>query len=391
MASSTSLDEWLHYLEHRHDTPIQMGLERVRGVAEALGLLEWDIPVITVAGTNGKGSTIAHLKAIYQAAGYRVGAYTSPHLIRFNERIQINQQCISDETLTALLTAINQLPASKDLTYFEFTTLAALSYFKAAELDVLLLEVGMGGRLDATNIIDATLAIVTTVAFDHEHFLGDTLEDIAFEKAGIFRSKQKAIYADKNPPRSLLQHAKNLHVDLVQLDGADAVQTAYAAVQMLQNALPVSDGQFKLAKKFLNIDGRIQWLNTEVPTLVDVAHNPQAAARLAAFVRSKMLLGQVHVVFGGLQDKKLSGLIEPMRPIAHQWYLTCLDHKRSATKPMLKKALNEPDEVHIYNTPTEAYQAAVGACKPKDIIIVYGSFILVGEVMKNELFGERIL
>ena len=212
-----ALEQWLYYLEHRHSQAIQLRLVNAAHVATVMNVLKWSIPVITVGGTNGKGSTVTALAAIYQAAGYRVGQFTSPHLFRFNERICINQQPITDEELCQLFARIETARAETSLTYFEMSLLAALLYFKEADLDVLILEVGMGGRLDATNIIDADLAIVTTVDLDHQDLLGADKEAIGAEKAGIFRKGHLCIYADFSPPSSLLRHAQSLETKMLCL------------------------------------------------------------------------------------------------------------------------------------------------------------------------------
>ena len=210
-----SLAAWLDYLEHRHSEEIQLGLTRVKTVARQLDLLTFDATIIIVAGTNGKGSTVAALETIYRAAGYAVGSYTSPHLIHFNERIRVNLEPITDKTLCAAFTAIEEACESIHLTYFEMATLAALWYFKSFVLDVIILEVGLGGRLDATNIIDADLAIITTIDFDHQAYLGHTKEAIGYEKAGVLRPNQPFIYADKNPPESLITYAKSLNAQQI--------------------------------------------------------------------------------------------------------------------------------------------------------------------------------
>ena len=212
-----TLQDWLLLLENRHQEEIQLGLERVKTVALRLGLCDLDATVITVAGTNGKGSTVAALDAIYNAAGFRVGRYTSPHLLSFNERICINQNPITDFELCDAFQVIEQARSDIHLTYFEMTTLAAFYYFKKNKLDVVILEVGMGGRLDATNIVDATLAIITTIDLDHQDYLGSTIEAIGYEKAGILRAGQHFIYADNNPPASVLNEAQRVRTQMLCL------------------------------------------------------------------------------------------------------------------------------------------------------------------------------
>ncbi len=410
--SSFSVSEWLDYLENRHISEIQLGLQRVQKVAEALNLLRFDATIITVAGTNGKGSTIASLEAIYRAAGYRVSAYTSPHLLMFNERIRVNQTPITDEALTQAFLNIHEVAGSEALTYFEMATLAALWHFKQVNPEVILLEVGMGGRLDATNYIDADLAIITTIDFDHEAWLGSTLEQIATEKAGIFRENQLAIYADTNPPHTLLDRAKALHVNLSRLDEdykisihqktlffsiqeiflelpcprihPKAFAAAIVASLKLQARLPVSESDYTRAANTAFIAGRMQWLNTDVPTLVDVSHNSQSVKLLATSLKENPPKGEIHVIFSGLQDKTLYALIEPMRAYGNKWYLTGLNSARAASLDALKEAFTrvmDQQPSAVFDEPLKAYTAAVNAVKPGDVIVVYGSFLLVSAVM----------
>ncbi|MDF1678604.1 MAG: Mur ligase family protein [Legionellaceae bacterium] len=409
-----SANDWLNYLEKRHHEKIQLGLSRVHAVAKSLSLLHPKATVITVAGTNGKGSTIAALEAIYHEAGYRVAAYTSPHLLRFNERIRIDKTPIKDSALIQAFLAIHDTPGSHLLTYFEMATLAALWHFKHNQPDVILLEVGMGGRLDATNCIDADLSIVTTIDIDHEAFLGNTKEAIAIEKAGVFRPLQLSVYADENPPHSLLKAAKASQLDLAILnrDYTFSVSDdtfifsnthsfsltltcpsihpkAFAAAVMaslkLNTTLPVSQAHYAAAATHATILGRKQWLNNNaIPTLVDVAHNKQAVNLLAEFIKKNPPTGNIHAVFSGLQDKTLYDLIAPMRAYVNTWYLTTLNHTRSATKASLKDAYThvmnkQPDAV--FDEPSSAFAAAANAVKPGDVILVYGSFLLVSAVM----------
>lgn len=418
-----SVSEWLDYFETRHKTPIQMGLSRVQLVAKKLNLLAWDIPVITVAGTNGKGSTVASLEAIYTAAGYKVAAYTSPHLVHFNERIKYNNKKISNKALTEIFLRLHATKGSDALTYFEITTLAALYYFKQQKPDVLLLEVGMGGRLDATNCIDATLSIITSIDLDHEAWLGDTTEAIAFEKAGIFRPQQLSVCAISQPPQSLLDEAskkalalslfkasydykieanrfkfftnKALYAELpVPKINAKAFASAMMASIKLQAKLPVHHHAYEIAALSVAIPARQQWLTgTRTPTLIDIAHNPESVRLLADYLKAHPKTGQIHAVFSGLQDKSLSGLIEPMQPYVDVWYLTCINSPRGATEVALKQAchgaLNQTPQM-VFNHPNMAYNAAMSAAKPDDIIVVYGSFLLISAIFFAHLSqGEQ--
>jgi dihydrofolate synthase / folylpolyglutamate synthase len=416
-----SLPEWLVYIETRHHEPIQLGLPRIKAFAETLGVLAWgNTVVITVAGTNGKGSTVAALKAIYSAAGFCVAAYTSPHLLVFNERIQINQTFITDIALCEAFLAIHELDGSEVLTYFEMTTLAALIYFKQQQPDVLLLEVGLGGRLDATNIIDSDLAIVTTVDLDHQAWLGDTIEAIGYEKAGVFRAHKPAIYADNNPPRTLIKYAEALNTPLLiwgheycfehdaekfiftaknlparELPTLSIHSKAFAAAMMaslqLQNRLFVSDAHYKIAAETTTLAGRQQWLKTSIPTFVDVAHNAQSVNLLSKYFKTYPINGKIHAVFSGLQGRDLCGLIEPMQHLVHTWYLSLLDDKRGADAMLLQHAYTHATAQvapSVFDDPLTAYQTAVNTAKEGDVIVVYGSFVLVSAVMHAYLNEE---
>jgi dihydrofolate synthase / folylpolyglutamate synthase len=413
-SSASSLSEWLVYLETRHLNTIQLGLSRVRAMAEVLDILAWDAVVITVAGTNGKGSTIAALDAIYTAAGFCVATYTSPHLLVFNERIHVNQQSISDADLVRAFTLISDVSGSDALTYFEMTTLAAFWYFKRTSPDIVLLEVGMGGRLDATNCVDSDLALVTTVDLDHEAWLGNTREAIASEKAGIFRENKTAIYADTHPPKALLEAArlkktkllihgeaytfklnqttfiwldedKNVVLELpVPKINPHAFAAACMATRELQDKLPVHKDNYSFSAQYGTIKGRQQWLSTPIPMLLDVAHNPQSVALLATSLQKAAVRGRVHAIFSGLSDKNLDELMEPMRALVDVWYLTCLDSERGTDASRIKltyeRVMKQPSTI-VFEEPEKAYLAATCAAKSGDVIIVYGSFLLVSAVM----------
>lgn len=415
----TSLPEWLEFLENRHQQEIQLGLTRVKAVAEGLSLCQLDSVVITVAGTNGKGSTVAALQAIYIAAGFRVGTYTSPHLLLFNERICVNQQNISDDAICAAFALIEKARGDIHLTYFEMSTLAALYYFKQNSCDVVILEVGMGGRLDATNIIDADVAIITTVDLDHQEHLGDTVDEIGFEKAGILRPHQVFIYADTAPPSSVVAYAKALNtqmkclgVDYTFRESQDDLQithqsgesihlprpginlkaaaAAVVASGILLDKLPISSAQLASAMQVVTLPGRQQVVPGVVTRVFDVAHNPQAVSLLAEFLKHYPSCGKIHAVFSGLKDKDLCGLIRPMKAYVDFWYLATLTGKRAAVEHMLLAALQTEGiaEAPCFSNPAIAYHAAIAQAKPGDLIVIYGSFLMVGAVMaaiKTEL------
>ena len=417
------VDDWLSYLERSHSQEIQLGLERVGSVAKRLNLITCDPIVITVTGTNGKGSTVAALEAIYVAAGYKVGTFTSPHLMVFNERIRQNQRMISDEDLCAAFLAIELGREDTPLTYFEITTLAALWFFRQTSLDIILLEVGLGGRLDATNIIDADLAIITTVDLDHQDYLGDTIEKIGFEKAGIFRTSKPVIYADTNPPTSVIDEAIRLKTPFYYLAKSEAARgmtnsfhytfeltpseiiinssahfpkpnihpnaaaAAFMATTCLQEMLPVSPTHVSEAMENVSIRGRQQVVGRAIKTIFDVSHNPQAVLLLAEFVRKFTPKHKVHAVFSGLKDKDLCGLIKPMISCVDVWYPALLKGPRSANESLLKAAFFAANNTTptCFQDPLKAYQAAVKSATEGDVILVYGSFFTVRDVMGHEI------
>ncbi|MCX7116575.1 MAG: bifunctional folylpolyglutamate synthase/dihydrofolate synthase [Legionellales bacterium] len=407
----TSLNDWLTHLENAHSQEIQLGLTRIKTVAFRLGLLVWDAKIITVAGTNGKGSTVASLEAIYATAGFRVATYTSPHLLRFNERIKVDCKPISDHDLCQLFLAIEKERQEIVLSYFEMTTLAALLYFKSFVLDVIILEVGLGGRMDATNILEPDLCIITTVDLDHQLFLGETIEAIGYEKAGILRANTPLIYADTSPPLSVLGEIKRLNTPLYQLGthysfnvsatelqltylgnkvcfprpniNLKAASAAVMAVLCLLPSLPVSMG--KIAEAFMSVAllGRQQVIGSEIKTIFDVAHNPQAVQLLANFVQNHERKGRIFAVFSGLQDKDLCGLIKPMKKWVDFWYPCLLTGKRAASESILLSAIHA-ENCHTsscFSSPWVAYQEVLQKIKPKDLIVVYGSFLTVGAIL----------
>lgn len=410
-----NLAQWLEHLEQRYVQEIQMGLTRVRAVAEILGLLEPQAKVITVAGTNGKGSTVAALEAIYYAAGYRVGSYTSPHLLKFNERIRINRQAISEEKLCTAFSLIEKSRDKIPLTYFEVVTLAALWYYKEQNVDVILLEVGLGGRLDATNIIDADLTIITTIDFDHQAWLGNTLDAIGYEKAGILRPGKPCIYADLAPPASILSEIakhqspawflerdyqiteaeshviiefagqkKQLPKPAIQFKAAAA---AIVAATCLQVELPLGPDAEIQAMRNVYLPGRLDLHAGEVSILYDVSHNPQAAALLADYLKTHACAGQVHAVFSALLDKDIRGLISPLRDCVDRWYPAQLNNKRAAPQATLTAAFHDADLgfTEIYPDPWTAFLKAKAEARPQDLIIVYGSFFTVAAIMEKEI------
>lgn len=409
------INDWLSDLETRNTQEIQLGLTRVMEVAKKLELQLPGSRVITVAGTNGKGSTVAALETIYHVAGYKVGAYTSPHLLRFNERIRVNLTPVSDYDLCRAFNLIDDVRGNTLLTYFEMTTLAALWYFKNQRLDIIILEVGLGGRLDATNIVDADLAIITTVDFDHQDYLGNTLDAIGYEKAGILRSGKPFIYADTNPPATVTEVAKKLatasffyghefsvheeknvwsiryeentdslfHVEAlpkpkIQLKSAAA---AITACLLLQHYLPLTTAHFQTAMPLIFIPGRLELHQGVVSILYDVSHNPQSA-RLLADALGKIKKKKVHAVFSALRDKDITGLILPLKDCVDYWYPAQLENKRAASADLLLAFFREA-EICLdicYNNLSVAFETALNQAEHGDLIVVYGSFFTVSHI-----------
>lgn len=407
-----TLDQWLYHLEHRNTQEIQLGLSRIKKVAHQLQLVTPQCPVITVAGTNGKGSTVTALETIYNTAGYKTASYTSPHLLFFNERIKVNLHPVSNEDLCRIFGLIEQERGSIMLTYFEMATLAALWYFKEQKVDVILLEVGIGGRLDATNIIDADLSIITTIDYDHQDYLGTTLEAIGHEKAGILRPSKPFIYADKHPPSSIIKRARELSSpyynygieysfqeqeefwDLtfleqsinrlpkpkIQLKSASA---ALVACLLLQHQLSVTEQQFRESMERIFVPGRLQIISGSVDILYDVSHNAQSAGLLAKRLKELDVRNKIHIVFSALKDKDILSMISPMKDFDAQWYLAPLTGKRACEANDLLSAFKEA-EIFVktcYNSPLNAFQAAWDQAQAEDLIVVYGSFYTVSQVM----------
>lgn len=414
----TSLDQWLSHLETAHPVGIDMGLARITRVKESLGL-KFACPVITVGGTNGKGSTCAFLESILLAAGYKVACHTSPHLLRFNERARMNGADVSDADLLKAFERVEQarcrLSDPPTLTYFEFTTLAIMDIFANASVDAVILEVGMGGRLDAVNIVDADCAIVTSIDLDHMAYLGNTREAIAFEKAGIFRTKAIAICADPIPPTSLINHANAIGADLwlmgkdysftgdqqqwgwtgrgkrfsglgyPALRGANQLLNAsavIAALIALHDRLPVSAQDIRNGLALVELPGRFQVLPGRPTVVLDVAHNPHAAATLAESIEAMAYHPYTYAVFGAMADKDIDGVLKPLLNTVDYWYCTDLPTPRAASASDLAKRLRAFNkEALVFMDPGAAYQAALDKAGEGDRILVFGSFYTVSGVM----------
>jgi dihydrofolate synthase/folylpolyglutamate synthase len=417
-----SLDDWLAHCERLHPKTIDLTLERVRAVRERLAI-RFDAPVITVAGTNGKGSSCAMLESIALHAGYRVGLYIKPHLVHFEERCRIGGRPVDAAALVPHFEAVEQARQGVTLTYFEFTTLAILRALSHAELDVVILEVGLGGRLDAVNVIDTDCALVTSIAIDHTEYLGNDRESIGREKAGIMRPGRPVVVSDPQPPDSVLDHAARLGADL-RLAGRDFVHSgdrqqwswhgrrrrynglAYPALRganQLLNAsgvlavfeamherLPIPAQAVRTGLALVELPGRFQIVPGQPTLVLDVAHNPQSVAVLAVNLDQMGFYPRTHAVFGAMRDKDLAGVIAPMLPLVDAWHFTELPTPRAAKAAELETLVDAAVRargvrVQTHASPADALRAAVAAADPADRIVVFGSFYTVGGVLKDGL------
>ena len=414
------LDDWLAWQETAHPKKIDLSLDRVREVLARLSPPLAGVPVITVAGTNGKGSTVAFIEAIYRAAGYRTGVYTSPHLLRYHERIRIAGALSDDGALCAAFERIDAARGQVSLTYFEWGTLAALDLFAAAGCELLILEIGLGGRLDAVNAVDADVAIITSVDLDHQPFLGDTREAIGAEKAAIARPGRPLIVADPDPPTSVLAHAaavgarlQRYGVDYAatpageqawhwQADAdtrvlplpalAGAVQlrnaaSAVLAVQRLQTRLPVSAAAIAQGVRGAQLAGRFERRGHAPEWVLDVAHNPEAARNLAANLRAHPVAGRTLAVLGMLGDKDIAGVVAPLAGLIDAWHVASLSGPRGSEAAALAvrmQAARPGLRVSCHADVAAACRAARAAGQA-DRILVFGSFVTIEQALRSGL------
>jgi dihydrofolate synthase/folylpolyglutamate synthase len=415
-----NLQDWLAHCEQLHPQAIDMGLGRVQAVAERMAL-HFDCPVITVAGTNGKGSTCAMLEAILLESGYRTGVYTSPHLVHFEERCRIHGQSVSADALAQAFAQVEAARGDVSLSYFEFSTLAILQLMSQAGLEVAILEVGLGGRLDAVNIIDPDCAVITSIDIDHTSFLGTDREQIGFEKAGIMRAGKPVVVSDPVPPDSVIAHAAALGADLWRFGqdfnfSGDKLQWAWAgrgrrysgmaypalrganqlvnasgvlaALEVLRPRLPVTAQAVRNGLAMVELPGRFQIVPGEPVLVLDVAHNPHSVAALAANLDAMGFYPTTHAVFGAMADKDLQVMMERVGPVIDRWYFTDLPVPRAATAAQLQQhwqAQNRRADAasSTHASPEQALQAAIAAANPADRIVVFGSFYTVGGVLKD--------
>ena len=433
MRRPETLAAWLAYLETLHPKAIALGLDRVRAVHAKLDA-PVACPVVTVTGTNGKGSTCALLETVLRRAGYRVGLYASPHLLRYNERVRIDGRDADDADLVAAFNAVEdaRLAAHGEdgvpipLTYFEFGTLAALWLFRRASLDALVLEVGLGGRLDAVNIVDADVAVVSSVAMDHMDYLGPTREDIGREKAGIFRPARPVVCAEPEPPVALIAHARALGAP-VTLIGRDygfvpqgtqwqywgprgrrsglpypALRGSYqlanaatvlAVLDLLRDRLPVGAGAIREGLVTVDLAGRFQVLPGRPAVVLDVAHNPHAARALAAALGEMGFHPQTLAVFGMLADKDIAGVIAAVRPRVDGWYAATLPGPRGAPAAALRAELERAGvaaaSIVTFGEVADAFRAAREQADEADRILVFGSFLTVAAALAAARAGAH--
>jgi dihydrofolate synthase / folylpolyglutamate synthase len=415
-----TLQEWLDWCEQLHPVAIDMGLDRVKTVADRMDL-RFDCPVITVAGTNGKGSTCAMLEAVLLQAGYRTGVYTSPHLVHFEERCRLHGESASSEVFAQAFAAVEAARGDVSLTYFEFSTLAILHLMAQSNLDVAILEVGLGGRLDAVNVIDADCAVITSIDIDHTAILGKDRESIGFEKAGIMRAGRPVIVSDPVPPQSVMDHAAVVGADLwlfgrdfnfsgdkqqwawagrdrrysgmayPALRGANQLINAsgvLAALDALRQRIPVTAQAVRNGLAMVELPGRFQIVPGQPVLVLDVAHNPHSVSALAANLDAMGFYPTTHAVLGVMADKDLLPMLQKVNPMIDRWYFTDLPLPRAAKAADLQQAWqaqnNRSDTASsVHANPMQALQAAIDAADPADRIVVFGSFYTVGGVLQD--------
>ena len=415
-----TLQEWLDWCEQLHPVAIDMGLDRVKTVADRMDL-RFDCPVITVAGTNGKGSTCAMLEAVLLQAGYRTGVYTSPHLVHFEERCRLHGESASPEVFAEAFAAVEAVRGDVSLTYFEFSTLAILHLMAQSNLDVAILEVGLGGRLDAVNIIDADCAVITSIDLDHMAILGKDRESIGFEKAGIMRAGRPVIVSDPVPPQSVIDHAAAVGAELwlfgrdfnfsgdkqqwawagrdrrysgmayPALRGANQLINAsgvLAALDALRQRIPVTAQAVRNGLAMVELPGRFQIVPGQPVLVLDVAHNPHSVSALAANLDAMGFYPTTHAVLGAMADKDLLPMLQKVNPMVDKWYFTDLPLPRAAKAADLQQAWQAQNTrtdtaSSVHADPMQALQAAIEAADPADRIVVFGSFHTVGGVLKD--------
>jgi len=421
-----SLAQWLSWQESLHPLTIDLGLERVKRVYETLLPKDHYQPItLTVAGTNGKGSSVAYLEAFYIAEGHSVGAYTSPHILRYSERIKLNGIPVSDDEICAAFSLIDEARGDTTLSYFEFSTLASLLIFSQARVAIQILEVGLGGRLDAVNIVDADVAIVTSIAIDHVEWLGKTRDKIGYEKAGIFRSNKPAIVGEQNPPQTLIDHATHVKADLFRIGDVynyskdrqtwtwqstsyvidnlpppalkgehqyrNAASTIFAT-QCLKSRLTMRDESIRAGLQNVKLSGRFQLIEGDIPILLDVGHNPQAVETLVLYLNENFPNTRIHAIFSMMKDKDIAGVLSLMKPMVSQWFFTPLTHNARAVTESAMRVIFDECQINTghwgFSGFAQAFSAAKSTARVGDLILVFGSFFLVSDCCINLKIGE---
>ena len=417
------VNQWLDWQQTLHPLNIDFKLERIISVYEKLNVSSIAKKVITVAGTNGKGSTVSFLESMLSNMNYNVGTFTSPHILKYNERIKINQKEIDDESLLDVFELIDKKRGSTTLTYFEFATLSAFYLFSKSNLDVAVLEVGLGGRLDATNIIDSDISIITSIGIDHTEFLGSTIDSIALEKAGVMRPFKKSIFAQDKPPAALFQYAKNNSVNLLvhnndysvtrnaktwginsknitienipklKMIGDYQYNYAAASTMALAEILPECisyDNQIKEALCNTQIPGRFQYLKKSPDIILDVAHNEDAAKSLARNI-NKIGYKKIIAVLGILADKDVYSIVEPFSSLINHWHIGTIDSDRGMNSDEIKYRINSLFKnslsVSTYSSISSAFISAINSQDQDTLILAYGSFYTVSEVLKSNIIN----
>jgi dihydrofolate synthase/folylpolyglutamate synthase len=417
MVHFDTLQGWLSWQENSHPLTIDLGLERVEKVYKELNPTGSKPLTITVAGTNGKGSCIAYLEEIYRAQGYRVGAYTSPHILEYNERIKIAGNSVRDDIICQAFERIETVRDNTSLSFFEFGTLAALDIFSQANLDVQLLEVGLGGRLDAVNIVNPDAAIISSIGIDHVAWLGETREAIGYEKAGIFRSSVPAIVGDPLPPNSLMQVADDRnacfyalgkdfgytkqrnewqwfsgerrinHLPEPALKGEHQYRNASAVIMVtyqLADRLPVSEQSIRLGLESVQLPGRFQLLDGNIPVLLDVGHNPEAVSTLVEYLTENFPNRRIHAIFSMMKDKDITEVLRIMNPVVHDWFFAPLTNVRAATEALMREIFSQQAMSNVsfgYTGFVDAFATAKKQASKGDLLLVFGSFFLVSDCL----------
>ncbi len=420
-----TVDEWLEWQQTIHPLNIDFKLERILSVYKKLNISQIANKVITVAGTNGKGSTVSFLESVLTKKNYKVGTFTSPHILKYNERIKINGIEIDDRSLLDTFDLIDEKRGDTTLTYFEFATLSAFHLFSMSSLDVAVLEVGLGGRLDATNIVDSDISIITSIGIDHTEFLGNTIDSIALEKAGVMRPFKKSIYAQHNPPAVLLKYAKNKSVDLLihnndylvlknangwslkskkitiedipnlKMIGDYQYNYAAASILALNEILPecLSDhDDIKSALSDTEISGRFQYLSQSPDIVLDVAHNEDAAKSLSENIKN-IGYAKINVVLGILADKDVYSIVEPFISLVNHWYIGTINSERGMNADEIKYRINSIHKsklsISTYSSIASAFNIAKSEQSSDSLLLIYGSFYTVAEALKANLLQQK--